>query len=187
MQHHHLPTPSCRLPHGFRQWKPPHLFNKNNRFFLTGMFLLSKFIFIIIICTITWPMEMQLPTSQPWTKLVQTADCKAEALPLDGAQQRGSGLVVEGDDDGCCRKIWVVVKSAAPASRESNEHDIWSIDPGRSVMCFSCNKSHRDQWVIVLRFVLDMLKWAAMFKLLMQLRYRRNDTAGKTCWKWKFI
>lgn len=27
------------------------------------------------------------------------------ALPLDGAQQRGSGLVVEGDDDGCCRKI----------------------------------------------------------------------------------
>ena len=39
-------------------------------------------------------------------------------LPPDGAQQGGSGLVVEGDDDGSWRKIRVVMKSGAPTERE---------------------------------------------------------------------
>lgn len=49
-------------------------------------------------------------------------------LPPDGAQQRGSGLVVEGDDDGGWRKIRVIMKSGAPTrERESMiKHDIRS-------------------------------------------------------------
>lgn len=39
-------------------------------------------------------------------------------LPPDGAQQGGSGLVVEGDDDRGWRKIRVVVKSGAPGVRD---------------------------------------------------------------------
>lgn len=39
-------------------------------------------------------------------------------LPLDGAQQRGPGFVVEGDDDGGWRKIRVVVESRTPEERE---------------------------------------------------------------------
>lgn len=46
-------------------------------------------------------------------------------LPSYGAKQRGSSLVVKGDDDGGGRKIRVVVKDGAPADRK---HDSTS-DP----------------------------------------------------------
>lgn len=43
---------------------------------------------------------------------------RLRVLPSDGAQQGGSGLVVEGDDDGSWREIGVIMKSGAPTERE---------------------------------------------------------------------
>lgn len=66
--------------------------------------------------------------SGPGPRCLRCVTCVMCVLPPDGAQQRGSGLVVEGDDDGGWRKIRVIMKSGAPTrERESMiKHDIRS-------------------------------------------------------------